>query len=112
MSDILYDAFHLGDGGYCDAHTEIVVLDGRLSYKDETLAWHGDSPDYFYVQLPKINPYIMRILRRIMPEPCKNFLFEEGALYKVYKRGAVYRVDRSGTVEISNSTFADMAGVL
>lgn len=116
MSDILYDAFHLGGGGFCDASTQILVLGGTLRYNDEVLAWHdGDSKDYFYVQLPRIDAQITHIIRRIMPELRKNFWFEEGTLYKVYKTGTVYqiyKIHRDGTIESSDSTFEDMAGVL
>lgn len=112
MSDILYDAFHLG--GSC-GYSQITVLDGTLKYNDETLAWHGDSPDYFYVQLPRINAQIMRVVRRIAPRLRKSFMFEEGSLYKIYKTGAVYKIykiHRDGTMESSDSTFEDMVGVL
>ncbi len=112
MSDVMYDVFHLGGGGYCDAHTEIVVLDGTLKYNDEILAWHGESPGYFYVQLPRIDEKMTRILRRIMPEHLKNYQFEEGTLYKIYKTGTVYKIYRDGTMESSDSTFEDMVGVL
>lgn len=115
MSDKMYDTFHAESGGFCDAFAKILVIDGVLQYNDETLAWHGESPDYFYVQLPRIDEQITRIVRRIMPESCKNFLFEAGILYKVYKYGAAYRIykiHRDGIVESPDSTFEDMVGVL
>ena len=108
----MYDAFHLGRGGYCDASAQTCVIDGVLRYDDETLAWHGDSPDYFYLQLPKINEQITRIVRRIMPESCKNFMFEAETLYKIYKHGAAYKIHKDGIIESPDSTFEDMVGVL
>ena len=101
MSDAVYTVFHEG-GGYCNSSEHVWVSDRTLKYNDEVIAWHDGNPGYFYVQIPKVNAQIMRVLRKIMPESCKSFMFTEGTIYKIYL---------SGTIESSDLTFGDMNGI-
>ncbi len=100
-SNAIYVIFHDG-GGYCCSSEHVWISDGTLKYKDKVIAWHEGSKDYFYVQLPRITPHILRVLRTIMPEGRKDFIPEADVLYKIYK---------SGAIESSNLTFGDMNGI-
>lgn len=104
-SDVIYTIFHDG-GGYCCSSEHIWISDGTLKYKDEVIAWHEGSKDYFYVQIPRLSRMdakVLRILRKIMPEGRKDFIPETGVLYIVHK---------SGAIEGSDLTFGDMYGIL
>lgn len=100
-SNVIYVVFHEG-GGYCESSKHIWISDGTLKCNDEVIAWHDGSKDYFYVQLPRIDAVVLRILYKIMPEGHKDFIPETGTLYKIYK---------SGAIESSNLTFGDMNGI-
>lgn len=97
----LYRAFHQG-GRYCNSAERVWISDGTLEYDNKVIAWHEGSKDYFYVRLPKISLHILRVLRTILPEGYKDFVFKADVLYIVHKTGAI---------ESSDLTFGDMNGI-